>query len=176
MKHVFTLSILVLSLCLSAVAQDADGKLTVRTISMDEVFDKYYRTYDVKERFTARQADLAKEEALKKDEMERLARDIEKLNKEMAAFTPEKREATKEEIEEKIYRLQRMQSDFRDWQRKREMEFEREFGQERARIVEELRMAVADYARENNIDIVLDRSGQSKNNVAVVVFAHPEWD
>jgi len=147
-------------------------------INMERVFDEYYKTKSANVQFKARgeEIDVKRKEIVSKAKT--LRADFDKLNAECKdkSLNESTRDKKKEAAEEKL-------DEFKDVETKL-MEFDKVYKKEIAdqmrlmqqQIVGEIRGVIQTYAIENKIDIVLDNSGKTLNNVESVMYFDRRMD
>ena len=154
------------------------AELKIATVDLDKVFSAHPRT-------VAAEADLKKAEEAIETELETLKAEGRALQEEVAKLrdaaknpllTDEARSLKRDEAEEKLTELQEFELRARRLQETKLKQMREQVLKSRQSIVDELMEAVNQFAKANEFDLVLDRSGLTMNAVPLVAFADPELD
>lgn len=147
--------------------------LRIATVDMQRLFNNYHRT-------VVEQAELSEEhDRIQKENQERLAgvraqeSELQQLKKEIEASGLAE-DAKREQIRQYQLKLEEAKAGVRVRQelvQRREKAYRLQKETTRKVIVEELRMQIEEYARNEGFDLILDKSGSSANNVAVVLYS-----
>lgn len=159
-------------------ARAQDRRPTVVVVHMDRVFNEYYKT---------KQADAQLKTQAKEydDERVKLVSEMEKIDKEFTAIREEAQNpALSEEVraakrtlaEEKLMAKREQEAKIRRFMEMRQKQLDDQGRRMRRSLVDEIRGVVRDFARERNIDVVLDSSGGSLNGVELVLYNDPRVD
>lgn len=161
-----------------APARAQDRRPTVVVVHMDRVFNEYYKT---------KQADAQLKTQAKEydDERVKLVSEMEKIDQEFTAIREEAQNpALSEEVraakrtlaEEKLMAKREQEAKIRRFMEMRQKQLDDQGRRMRRSLVDEIRGVVRDFARERNIDVVLDSSGGSLNGVELVLYSDPRVD
>ncbi|MGL4399758.1 MAG: OmpH family outer membrane protein [Luteolibacter sp.] len=159
-----------------AVAQD--GKLSIATVDMQELFKQYYRTNEAQKQINVERA------RIQKDNNERLAR-IRELEENLAKL--------RKQLDDPSLNDSKKQTLFKDWQTQQQEGIaldreRREFLQRRNQalnekmvqrmkgILEEIRKLVEEKAKVDNFDYVFDKSGLSTSQVPFLLYTKDATD
>ena len=165
------------AICALATAGWA-AELKIATVDLDKVFTAHPKTQ-------AAEADLKKAEAgieaeLDKIKAEGLALQDEVAKLRDAAKNPilseEARMQKRDEAESKLTELQDFELRARRTQETKLKQMREQVLKSRQAIVDELLETVNQFAKANEYDLVLDRSGLTMNAVPLVVFSNPDLD
>ena len=165
---------------LAAFVASAAGaaELRIATVDLDKVFTAHPKTQ-------AAEAELKKAEEAIQGEMEKMlaeGRALEETAAKLidAARNPmlneEARLKKRDEAEDKKTELQEFQVRVRRTQETKLKQMREQLMKTRQGIVDELTVAVADFAKAEGYDLVLDRSGMTMNAVPMLVYSNPELD
>ena len=165
---------------LAAFVASAAGaaELRVATVDLDKVFTAHPKTQ-------AAEAELKKAEEAIQGEMEKMLAEGRALEETVsklidAARNPmlneEARLKKRDEAEDKKTELQEFQVRVRRTQETKLKQMREQLMKTRQGIVDELTVAVADFAKAEGYDLVLDRSGMTMNAVPMLVYSNPELD
>jgi outer membrane protein len=164
------------SLATAAIAQE--GKLSIATVDMQELFKQYYRTNEAQKQINVERA------RIQKDNNERLAR-IRELEESLAKL--------KKQLDDPSLNDSKKQSLFKDAQTQQQEGIaldreRREFLQRRNQalnekmvqrmkgILEEIRKLVEEKAKAGNFDYVFDKSGLSTSQVPFLLYTKDATD
>ncbi|MGL5016732.1 MAG: OmpH family outer membrane protein [Luteolibacter sp.] len=159
-----------------AIAQE--GKLSIATVDMQELFKQYYRTNEAQKQINVERA------RIQKDNNERLAR-IRELEESLAKL--------KKQLDDPSLNDSKKQSLFKDAQTQQQEGIaldreRREFLQRRNQalnekmvqrmkgILEEIRKLVEEKAKAGNFDYVFDKSGLSTSQVPFLLYTKDATD
>lgn len=154
------------------------AELKIATVDLDKVFTAHPKT-------RAAEADLKKaEEAIQKDmdqmvaEGRALEEAVGKLREaaKNPLLTDDARLQKRNEAEEKLTELQEFQLRVRRTQETKLKQMREQVMKSRQGIVDELMTTVADFAKAEGYDLVLDRSGLTMNAIPLVSYSNPDLD
>jgi outer membrane protein len=179
MKHTITVSILAAALALAGFARPASAQeFKIGIVDMKRVFSEYYKTKD------AEKSVNDGKEAAKKQLDERNAKYRELINKWQEAqklvndpaISEELRvQKTKErdELASEAKSLEREMSEFRA---RREQQLQEQVGRMRKGILDEIKSIVEGKAKQENYDLVFDKSGLGVNGVPFLLHSKDAVD
>jgi outer membrane protein len=179
MKHTITVSILAAALALAGFARPASAQeFKIGIVDMKRVFSEYYKTKD------AEKSVHDGKEAAKKQLDERNAKYRELINKWQEAqklvndpaISEELRvQKTKErdELASEAKSLEREMSEFRA---RREQQLQEQVGRMRKGILDEIKSIVEGKAKQENYDLVFDKSGLGVNGVPFLLHSKDAVD
>ena len=164
------------SLATMAVAQE--GKISIATVDMQELFKQYYRTNEAQKQINVERA------RIQKDNNERLAK-IRELEENLAKL--------RKQLEDPALNDSKKQTLFKEWQGQQQEGIaldreRREFLQRRNQalnekmvqrmkgILEEIRKLVEEKAKVDNYDYVFDKSGLSTSQVPFLLYTKDATD
>ena len=154
------------------------AELKIATVDLDKVFTAHPKTQ-------AAEADLKKAEAGIEAELDKIKAEGLALQDEVgklreAAKNPllseEARMQKRSEAEDKLTELQEFELRARRTQETKLKQMREQVLNSRQAIVDELLETVNQFAKANEYDLVLDRSGLTMNAVPLVVFSNPDLD
>ena len=154
------------------------AELKIATVDLDKVFTAHPKTQ-------AAEADLKKAEAGIEAELDKIKAEGLTLQDEVgklreAAKNPllseEARMQKRSEAEDKLTELQEFELRARRTQETKLKQMREQVLKSRQAIVDELLETVNQFAKANEYDLVLDRSGLTMNAVPLVVFSNPDLD
>ena len=154
------------------------AELKIATVDLDKVFTAHPKTQ-------AAEAELKKAEDVIQDEMEKMLAEGRAMEETVSKLidasrnpmlNEEARLRKRDEAEDKKTQLQEFQVRVRRTQETKLKQMREQLMKTRQGIVDELTAAVADFAKAEGYDLVLDRSGMTMNAVPMLVYANPELD
>jgi len=141
-------------------------------INMEKVFDEYYKTKTANVQFKARgkEIDAKRKKILSKAKS--LKAEFDKLNAEYKdkSLNENAREKKKEAAENKFIEFKEAEKNLMEFDKVAKKEIANQMRQMQQKIVGEISGVIQTYAVENKIDIVLDNSGKTLNNVECVMY------
>jgi outer membrane protein len=163
---------------LAAFTIGANAQQKIAFIDMERVFDDYHKTKTANAQFKKRgeEIDLRRKELIDK------AKDVKTNFDKLVAESRDKslndkaREKKKEEAESKLEELKDAETKVMDFDKLYKKEIADQMRQMQQQIVAEIRGVIQTYSVENKIDIVLDSSGKTLNNVEAVMYFDKRTD
>ncbi|MEQ1850044.1 MAG: OmpH family outer membrane protein [Chthoniobacteraceae bacterium] len=168
-----------LSLVLSlGSAFDASAQVKIGTVDMKKIFDSYWRTKEAETKMSETRATLKRDLDERNEKRKELQDSIEKLNDEMKKpeLSKEKAQAKMKEREDKIGEWQNMMRELQQYQAEKEKQLADQTLRIRNGLVDEIKKVVDAKVKSENFDLVFDSSGNSINNVPMVLFAKESYD
>ncbi len=150
----------------------------IGTVDMKTVFEKYWRTKEAESKMSEIRAGVKRELDDRNEARKTLEAEITKLNEQLKQpeLSAKKKEETSGDREKKIGQWQAMMKDLQAYQQEKEKSVQDQTLRIRNGIVDEIKKVVDDIVKSENYDLVLDTSGNSINNVPVVMFAKSSYD
>ena len=168
-----------LSLVLSlAFAGTASAELKIGSVDMKKVFESYWRTKEAETRMSETRAVLKRDLDERNEKRKELQDQIEKLNDDIKKPELSKDTATKKmkERDDKIGEWQNMMRELQAYQMEKEKQLAEQTLHIRNGIVDEIKKVVDDEVKSTGYDLVFDTSGNSINNVPVILYAKESYD
>ncbi|MEO6738856.1 MAG: OmpH family outer membrane protein [Chthoniobacteraceae bacterium] len=175
-KH---LIIPLLSLVFSlAFAGTASAELKIGTVDMKKLFESFWRTKEAETKMSEMRAVLKRDLDERVEKRKELQDLIEKLNDDIKKPELSKDTAAKKmkERDDKIGEWQTMMRELQQYQAEKDKQVTDQTLRIRNGIVEEILKVVNEKTQAENFDLVFDTSGNSINNVPVVISAKPSYD
>ena len=167
-----TMQIAVFMAAFAAAATLAAAEQKIAFINMEKVFDEYYKTKEANAQFKARgeDIDVKRKDLLSKARAAKT--EFDKLNAEFKdkSLNENAREKKKEDAEQKLDELKEAEEKLMEFDKIAKKEIADQMRQMQQQIVGEIRGVIQTYSIENKIDIVLDNSGKTLNNVECVMY------
>lgn len=174
----FTRQILIAVAALLCVGGTAFAEERIAFIDMDRVFSEYTRTRAAEERLKG-QADRFREETeTRMEEMQALEEAFAQARQDAQdmALSEDLRRQRRAEAEEKLLELRRKEEEVRAFTEQRRRELENTSRRLRESIVEEINDVLQAYAKERDFIAVLDSSGNSFNQIPVILYRRETLD
>ena len=175
-KHLF---IPLLSLVFSlAFAGTASAELKIGTVDMKKLFESYWRTKEAETKMSETRAVLKRDLDERMEKRKELQDSIEKLNDDIKKpeLSKDRTQTKMKERDDKIGEWQTMMRELQQYQAEKEKQLADQTLRIRNGIVEEILKIVTEKTQAENFDLVFDTSGNSINNVPVIIFAKPSYD
>jgi outer membrane protein len=175
-KH---LIIPLLSLVLSfGFTGTASAELKIGSVDMKKIFESYWRTKDAETKMSETRATLKRDLDERNEKRKELQDKIEKLNDEVRKpeLSKDKAAAKMKEREEKIAEWQNMMRELQQYQQEKEKQLADQTLRIRNGLVEEIKKIVDEKVKAASYDLVFDTSGNSINNVPVIMYAKESYD
>ncbi len=170
------LKTLILSVALMAgSAQAADE---VAYVDLQEVFKRFYKTQLAQDQIR-QQADNIK---MERDEIEEevtvMKEEIEVLRADSRdeTLSDEVRDNKRDQLEEKLVKLQKKEQDMTDFEKLRMQQMEQQNTRMTKKLFDEIYDIVINYAKAQGFSAVIDRSAQSRIRTGVVLYVSPQVD
>ena len=168
-----------LSLLLSlAFAGTASAELKIGSVDMKKIFESYWRTKEAETKMSETRAVLKRDLDERMEKRKELQDSIEKLNDDIKKPELSKDRATTKmkERDDKIAEWQNMMRELQAYQMEKEKQLADQTLRIRNGIVDEIRKVVDDKVKSIGFDLVFDTSGNSINNVPVILYAKESYD
>ena len=169
----------ILSLIFSlAFAGIARAELKLGSVDMKKVFESYWRTKEAETKMSETRAVLKRDLDERMEKRKELQDSIEKLNDDIKKPELSKDRATTKmkERDDKIAEWQNMMRELQAYQMEKEKQLADQTLRIRNGIVDEIRKVVDDKVKSVGYDLVFDTSGNSINNVPVILYAKESYD
>jgi Skp family chaperone for outer membrane proteins len=144
----------------------------VAYINMSQVFQGYYKTRNS-------EGDLRRQEEEVKDQANNIARQVQAIRKRQdeletqalnVALSEEARDKSRSQADALNEQAQRKQQELREFVANKRKELQKQYVKMRNDIVKELLEFVQGYAKDNDIEMILDVSGMTNNMLPTVVY------
>ena len=166
---------LIFSLAFAGVAR---AELKLGSVDMKKVFESYWRTKEAETKMSETRAVLKRDLDERMEKRKELQDSIEKLNDDIKKPELSKDRATTKmkERDDKIAEWQNMMRELQAYQMEKEKQLADQTLRIRNGIVDEIRKVVDDKVKSVGYDLVFDTSGNSINNVPVILYAKESYD
>src|ERR1700704_620764 len=172
----FLLLTVVLALALPA-ATYAQG-LKVGTVDMNRAFKEFNKTKDSEKKINEAKDAAKKEYDDRAENYKKALDEINKLNQQLdsPALSAYKKTSMAKERDEKIANIKNMEREINDFRQTRERQLQEQAMRMRETLVKEITDVIMDRVKSSGYDMVFDKSGQSTNFIAVVMYAKESMD
>jgi outer membrane protein len=172
----FLLLTVVLALALPA-ATYAQG-LKVGTVDMNRAFKEFNKTKDSEKKINEAKDAAKKEYDDRAENYKKALDEINKLNQQLdsPALSQDKKTSMAKERDEKIANIKNMEREINDFRQTRERQLQEQAMRMRETLVKEITDVIMERVKSSGYDMVFDKSGQSTNFIAVVMYAKESMD
>lgn len=156
---------------IAGTAQAQSGRIV--TVDLNKVFNEYYKTPVASQKLK----DTAEQYNKEHDEMvAQYRKQVDELNKlheeqDKSEYSAEVREQKKKAFQEKLAETQKTQRDIEEFRNSHRQILEQQQQRMRQGIVKEITDVVTKEARDAGYAFVLDKSGNSLNQIPVLIYA-----
>jgi outer membrane protein len=173
-------SLLCTLLCLGlfGFAASSHAQVKIGTVDMNKIFSAYYKTKDAEARINEARNSAKQELDEQMDTYKKDLDDINALNDEIAKpeLSPDAKSAKTKERDDKIQETKNLEGEINQFRETREKQLQEQAVRMRNGIVDEITKLVLDKVKQENYDLVMDRSGLSLNGVPILIFAKDGLD
>jgi len=150
-------------------------KSKIAVVDMEYIFKNFYKT-------KINSAKFNKQAAVFKEYADQLATSQLKLEDEFRAYrdasqnialSETERESKRLAARDKYRQLQAKQSELESYNQEKSTQLKEQYEKMRKDLLIEIRKSVAKYATDNNFSIVLDASGNTTNDIPLVLYYKP---
>jgi len=172
----FLLLMVVLALALPA-ATYAQG-LKVGTVDMNRAFKEFNKTKDSEKKINEAKDAAKKEYDDRAENYKKALDEINKLNQQLdsPALSADKKTSMAKERDEKIANIKNMEREINDFRQTRERQLQEQAMRMRETLVKEITDVIMERVKSSGYDLVFDKSGQSTNFIAVLMYAKESMD
>jgi outer membrane protein len=156
----------------------ASAQLKIGTVDMKTVFEKYWRTKEAEAKMNEVRGQVKRDLDEKAEKRKALESEITKLNDELKKpeLSGAKKDAAAKDREKKIAEWQEVMKDLQSFTQEKDKQLADQTLRIRNGIVDEIKKVVTDRVKSEQYDLVFDTSGNSINNVPVVMYASEKYD
>ncbi|MGA3171903.1 MAG: OmpH family outer membrane protein [Chthoniobacteraceae bacterium] len=173
-------SLLLTLVCLGlfGFAATSHAQVKVGTVDMNKIFSAYYKTKDAEARINEARNSAKQELDEQMDTYKKDLDDINALNDEIAKpeLSADAKAAKTKERDDKIQETKSLETQINEFRETREKQLQEQAVRMRNGIVDEITKLVLDKVKQENYDLVMDRSGLSLNGVPILIFAKDGLD
>jgi outer membrane protein len=160
------------------IAAFAQGTLKVGTVDMQRAFKEYSRTKDAEAKINDAKNAAKKEYDDRAESYKKALDEINNLNKQLdaPALSADAKTQKAKERDDKIANIKNMEREINEFRQTRERQLQEQAMRMREGIVKEITDIVMEKVKNNNMDLVFDKSGMSLNGVPVLMYSHDNVD
>ena len=183
MKIKSVMGVIVILICLgvsflttSVIAGNGGNKIAI--VNMEDVFKNFYKTKINSARFNKQAAtykEYADQLAASQIKLEEEFRSLRDASQNIALPETE-RESKRLAARDKYRQLQAKQSELETYNQEKSSQLKEQYDKMRKELLTEIRKCVAKYASKNGFATVLDASGNTTNDIPMVLYYKPEMD
>jgi Skp family chaperone for outer membrane proteins len=157
----------------------ATAEMTVVTVSMQKLFDNFYKSAEANQRLESIRAQAVSEAESKQTELQEMAEQIRAKQEELQ--NPVLGDAAKEELQGELQGMadegRQKQAEFQQWQQQTMNNLNQRSQEIRNSLIEEIVKVVNDVAlKEYSADLVFDTSDIMGSGVPTVLYADSDLD
>src|SRR2546423_4519101 len=154
------------------------AQLKVGTVDMNRAFKEYNKTKDSEKKINEAKDAAKKEYDDRAENYKKALDEINKLNQQLdsPALSADKKTSMAKERDEKIANIKNMEREINDFRQTRERQLQEQAMRMRETLVKEITDVIMDRVKSSGYDMVFDKSGQSTNFIAVVMYAKDSMD
>ncbi|MFT5632363.1 MAG: Skp family chaperone for outer membrane protein [Rubritalea sp.] len=167
-----------LSLAVFTSSAMADPIKSVASIDMKKLFDEYHLTKGAQDKVKQDQAEIGKENNIKLADIRKVADKIEELSKMINDGTtaPKLKEEHIAERKRQANKGNALENRRREWVKTRNKAINENIVTEMRKILARIQDKVEDYARDNDVDMIFDKSARGTTQTHFLVFSKDQFD
>ncbi len=177
MKNILKSFLVVAATAVSLTSVSAED-LKIASVNMEKLFNEFHMTKKVQAQVKVDQERIQKDNASRLEHIRGLQTEIEKLSKQRgdATISDKKRLEIERQIKLKVSEGNAADNERRQWLQRQSKALGEQTGEEQRVILEKIQTKISDYAREQDFDIVVDRSSRSATRTPVFAFMKDKFD
>ncbi len=166
------------AICLALTAALNAAEPAMAFVSMERLFDEYYKTKSANVQLKARFETLDAPRRELVDKAKNLKIEVEKLGVEARdkSISDSERDKKRLAAEDKFALFREAETKLAEFDATYKKQFGAEMKQSQQKLVGEIRAVIENYAKQKGIRIVFDSSGKTLNSVEAVVYYDPSLD
>ena len=159
----------------SALAEDVKK---IATVDMKKLFDEYHLTKGAQEKVKANQAVIQKENNEKLEAIRAIAEELKTISSQIddPVTSASAKEKLLRDRQLKANKGNALENNRRDWLNRRNKAINENIVGEMRKILSQIKDKVEAYARDNNVDMILDKSARGTTQTLFLVFAKDQFD
>lgn len=170
---------LVLATAMVGVASAQEAGLKFATVDMQELFRSYYRTNEAQRQINATRAEIQKLNNERMTQIRELEQTIDQLRRQIddPSINDDRKQALFQDFQLQQQEAIAYDRERREWLQRSNLALQDRMMQSMKGILEELGKIVDEYARQEDFDMVIDKSGISSNSqVPLIIFSKESFD
>lgn len=151
---------------------------SVATVDMKKLFDEYHLTKGAQGKVKENQAEIAKENNEKLAEIRAIAKKIEDLSKliEDGSIAPKLKEQHMRDRTLQANKGNALENNRREWLNRRNKAINENIVTEMRKILAQIQDKVEAYARDNDVDMIFDKSARGTTQTHFLIFSKDQFD
>ena len=151
---------------------------SVATVDMKKLFDEYHLTKGAQGKVKENQAEIAKENNEKLAEIRAIAKKIEDLSKliEDGSIAPKLKEQHMCDRTLQANKGNALENNRREWLNRRNKAINENIVTEMRKILAQIQDKVEAYARDNDVDMIFDKSARGTTQTHFLIFSKDQFD
>jgi outer membrane protein len=162
----------------ATMAAAQDGKLSIATVDMQELFKQYYKTNEAQKQINIEKARIQKDNNERLAKLRELQESIDKLKKQLEdpALNDSKKQSIYKDFQSQNQEGVALDRERREYLERRNRALQEKMLQRMKGILEEIRKLVEEKAKVENYDYVFDKSGLSTTQVPFLLYTKDATD
>ncbi len=162
----------------ATMAAAQDGKLSVATVDMQELFKQYYKTNEAQKQINIEKARIQKDNNERLAKLRELQESIDKLKKQLEdpALNDSKKQSVYKDFQSQNQEGIALDRERREFLERRNRALQETMLQRMKGILEEIRKLVEEKAKTENYDYVFDKSGLSTTQIPFLLYSKDATD
>lgn len=171
-------SFLVAAVAMIGFATANAEDLKIASVDVQKLFNEYHMTKKVQAQVKVDQERIQKDNASRLEHIRGLQTEIEKLSKQRgdATISDKKRLELERQIKLKVSEGNAADNERRQWLQRQNKALGEQVSEEQRAIIEKIQEKIAGYAREQDLDLVIDKSARSASRTEVFAFTKDKFD
>lgn len=147
-------------------------------VDLARVFEGFYKTQLAKSKVEVQQKDIEAERQIMVDEMTHISETVDILKKEArdVTLTEEIRDGKRMLYEERLLELRDQQKEIEEFTSRRSEQLQLQVSRMSQTIMDEIRQSIVEYAKEEGLQAVIDKSTRRGAAIGVFIYTHPDID
>lgn len=171
--------ILMMAAAIAVMAVHSASALTVVTVSMQKLFDGYFKSAEANERLESIRAQAVEEAQGKEVQLQEMMVKVREMQEELQnpMLGDEAKQAKEAELQQFVEQGRARQQEFQQWQQTTMNNLNQRGQEVRAGLIEEISKVVVDVAlKSHSADLVFDTSDIINSGVPTVLYADSSLD
>ncbi|MEM7393649.1 MAG: OmpH family outer membrane protein [Verrucomicrobiota bacterium] len=163
---------------LGLMAQSGFGQVKIGFIDLNRTFNEFSKTKQADAQLKDRADKFNAERKKMLEDYDALKEAIKTLREESQdeALSEDERKAKRDLAVDKLVELREFETKIRNFDAQRKKELEEQSKRERKRIIDEINVVLKDYAQNQGFTAVFDASGESLNQVPLIIYYDEKLD
>lgn len=178
MNMIKTLTTSFALLIAATIATSQAASLKIGIVDMRRVYSEYYKTKEYEAKLSKEREEASRKLQEKMDEYKGVAEQIQRLNRDLQneALSEQAKSEKSKERDERIAKIKGLEREIQEFRTTREGQLQEEALSLREDIVSEINALTEEHAKNESFDLVFDSSGNSLNQVPVLLYTKDAID